>query len=95
MVVVGAVFLGSRLWHGVFGSGDDYAGDGGKDVVIEVHNGDSTTTIGQTLHDDKVVATVKVFVEAAAKQRRDLRDPARLLQGAHRDSRGRCRCATC
>jgi UPF0755 protein len=66
VVVVGTVFLGSRLWHGVFGSGDDYAGGGVKDLVIEVHNGDSTTTIGQTLHDKNVVATVKVFVEAAA-----------------------------
>lgn len=66
VVVVGAVFLGSRLFHGVFGGGDDYAGNGVKDLVIEVHNGDSTTTIGQTLHDANVVATVKSFVEAAA-----------------------------
>jgi UPF0755 protein len=66
VVVVGAVFLGSRLWHGLFGAGDDYAGDGGNDVVIEVHNGDSTTAIGQTLLDHKVVATVHAFVTAAA-----------------------------
>ena len=26
VVVIGAVFLGSRLWHGLFGVGDDYAG---------------------------------------------------------------------
>jgi UPF0755 protein len=68
VVVIGAVFLGSRLWHGMFGgSGDDYAGDGVKDLVIEIHNGDSTTTIGQTLHDVNVVAAVKTFVDAAAK----------------------------
>ena len=66
LVVIGAVFLGSRLWHGLFGVGDDYAGDGGNDVVIEVHNGDSTTAIGQTLLDHKVVATVHAFVTAAA-----------------------------
>ena len=66
VVVIGAVFLGSRLWHGLFGVGDDYAGDGGNDVVIEVHNGDSTTAIGQTLLDHKVVATVHAFVTAAA-----------------------------
>ena len=49
VVVIGAVFLGSRCWHGMFGSDDDYRAGGVKDVVIEVHNGDSTTVIGQTL----------------------------------------------
>ena len=64
---VGAVFLGSRLWHSVFGGADaDYAGDGVSDVVIEVHDGDSTTEIGRTLLDHQVVATVKAFVDAAA-----------------------------
>jgi UPF0755 protein len=66
IVVVGAVFLGSRLWHGLFGAGDDYEGGGVNDVVIQVHNGDSTTAIGQTLLDHKVVATVKKFVDASA-----------------------------
>lgn len=66
VVVVGAVFLGSRLWHSLFGSGDDFAGDGVNDVVIQVHEGDSTTAIGQTLQENRVVATVKAFVDAAA-----------------------------
>ncbi|WP_029116968.1 endolytic transglycosylase MltG [Mycobacterium sp. URHB0044] len=66
VVVIGAVFLGSRMWHGLFGAGDDYQGDGVNDVVIEVHNGDSTTAIGQTLLDHEVVATVQAFVTAAA-----------------------------
>jgi UPF0755 protein len=66
VVVIGAVFLGSRLWHGLFGAGDDYQGDGVNDVVIEVHNGDSTTAIGQTLLDHRVVATVQAFVSSAA-----------------------------
>ena len=65
VVIVGAVFLGSRLWHGMFGSGNDYSGDGANDLVIQIHDGDSTTTIGKTLEDHKVVATVKAFVEAA------------------------------
>lgn len=65
-VVVGAVFLGSRLWHSMFGGNDtDFTGDGVTDVVIQVHDGDSTTAIGQTLHDNNVVATVKAFVDAA------------------------------
>ena len=66
VVVVGAVFLGSKLWHTMFSSSNDYSGDGVNDVVIQIHDGDSTTAIGKTLEDHKVVATVKAFVEAAA-----------------------------
>ena len=66
VVVVGAVFLGSRLWHGMFGSGSDFEGDGVKDVVVQVRNGDSTTAIGKTLQEDGVVATSEAFVTAAA-----------------------------
>ena len=65
VVVVGAVFLGSKLWHTLSGVGNDYSGDGVNDVIIQIHDGDSTTTIGKTLEDHKVVATVKAFVEAA------------------------------
>jgi UPF0755 protein len=65
VVLVVAVFLGSRLWHTVFGSGNDYTGAGKRDVVIQIHAGDSTTAIGQTLHDHQVVATVRTFVDAA------------------------------
>ncbi|MGV0792485.1 endolytic transglycosylase MltG [Mycolicibacterium sp. XJ1819] len=65
VVVVGAVFLGSKLWHSVFGTGSDYTGAGVSDVVIQVHDGDSTTAIGQTLRDHNVVATVSAFVDAA------------------------------
>ncbi|MDT5017037.1 MAG: hypothetical protein QOD39_3197 [Mycobacterium sp.] len=65
VVVIGAVFLGSKLWHTLFGEGDDFSGDGTNDVVIQVHDGDSTTAIGQTLQDRNVVATVSAFVNAA------------------------------
>jgi UPF0755 protein len=65
VVVVGAVFLGSKMWHTLFGASNDYSGDGVNDVVIQIHDGDSTTAIGKTLEDHKVVATAKVFVEAA------------------------------
>ncbi|BBZ07466.1 aminodeoxychorismate lyase [Mycolicibacterium doricum] len=68
VVVIGVVFLGSTLWHKMFGaSGNDFAGEGLNDVVIQVHDGDSTTAIGQTLHDNNVVATVKAFVDAAER----------------------------
>jgi UPF0755 protein len=65
VVVIGVVFLGSKLWHNVFGTGSDFTGDGVKDVVVQVHEGDSTTAIGKTLQDGNVVATSTAFVEAA------------------------------
>jgi UPF0755 protein len=65
VVVVAAVFLGSRLWHTMFGSGDDYTGDGKRDIVIQIQAGDSTTMVGETLHNQGVVATVRAFVNAA------------------------------
>jgi peptidoglycan lytic transglycosylase G len=64
VVIVAAVFVGSKLWHS-FGPQNDYAGSGKKDLVIQVHAGDSTTAIGETLHNYDVVRTVKAFVEAA------------------------------
>jgi UPF0755 protein len=64
VVVVAAVFVGSKLWHS-FGSQNDYSGSGKKDLVIQVHAGDSTTTIGETLHNHDVVRTVKAFLAAA------------------------------
>ena len=67
VVVVGAVFLGSRMWDSLFGgSSGDFAGDGVNDVVIQIHEGDSTTAIGNTLQDQNVVATSKAFVDAAS-----------------------------
>jgi len=64
VVTVAAVFVGSRLWHS-FGPQNDYAGSGKQDLVIQVHAGDSTTAIGETLHNHDVVRTVKTFLEAA------------------------------
>jgi UPF0755 protein len=65
VVVVAAVFLGVKLWHVMSGPGDDYTGDGKRDVVIQIQAGDSTTAVGETLHDQGVVATVRTFVDAA------------------------------
>src|SRR5258705_3768252 len=65
VVVVGAGFLGSKLWHTLFGGGNDFSGDGVNDVVIKIHDGDSTTSIGKTLQEHKVVSTVTAFVDAA------------------------------
>ncbi|OBA58873.1 aminodeoxychorismate lyase [Mycobacterium sp. 1100029.7] len=65
VIVVAAVFVGSKMWHSVFGTGDDYSGDGKRDIVIQIQAGDSTTNVGETLHNQGVVATVRAFVNAA------------------------------
>ncbi len=65
VIVIGAVFLGSKLWHTMFGGDSDFSGDGANDVVIQIHDGDSTTAIAKTLEEHKVVATVAAFVGAA------------------------------
>src|SRR5438270_5906233 len=66
VVVMGVVaFVGTRLWNTVFGSGDDYSGSGKRDIVIQIQSGDSTTMVGETLHNQGVVATVGAFVNAA------------------------------
>ncbi len=65
VVVVAAAVVGLKVWHTMFGSGGDYTGAGKQDVVIQIQAGDSTTAIGETLHDHGVVATVRAFVDAA------------------------------
>ncbi len=65
VIMVVVVFVGTRLWNTVFGSGDDYTGNGKRDVVIHVQDGDSTTMVGQTLQNQQVVKTVRAFVNAA------------------------------
>ena len=62
-VIVRRDSAGHQHLHG--GGGSDYAGDGKDDIVIQVHDGDSTTQIAQTLRDRGVVANVKSFVDAA------------------------------
>lgn len=64
MIVVAAL-LGPKLWHSLSGPVTDYRGDGKRDLVIEIHAGDSTTAIGETLYRSGVVATVQAFVDAA------------------------------
>lgn len=61
VIVIAAVYLGAKLFSGDSG----YSGEGKDDVVIQVHDGDSTTQIGQTLRDKNVISNIKGFVEAA------------------------------
>ncbi|HVQ50764.1 MAG TPA: endolytic transglycosylase MltG, partial [Mycobacterium sp.] len=63
-VLVAAAVVGFRLWQGM-SNPDDFAGDGVSDVVVQVHEGDSTTAVGQTLAEANVVANGQAFVDAA------------------------------
>jgi UPF0755 protein len=65
VIMVVVVFVGTRLWNTVFGSGDDYTGNGKRDIVIHVQDGDSTTMVGERLQNEQVVKTVRAFVNAA------------------------------
>lgn len=67
LVVVGVAvaFVGTKLWHSMFGSAYDYTGSGKQDIVIRIQDGDSTTMVGETLQNHHVVKTVRAFVNAA------------------------------
>lgn len=65
VIVVAAIVVGSKMWHTMFGIGDDYSGDGKRDIVIQVQASDSTTMVGETLQNQGVIATVRAFVNAA------------------------------
>ncbi|KKC00763.1 endolytic transglycosylase MltG, partial [Mycobacterium nebraskense] len=65
VVVLVGVFVGAKLWHTVFGAGDDYTGNGKRDIVIQIKDGDSTTMVGETLQHEEVVKTIRAFVNAA------------------------------
>lgn len=64
LAVIGAVFLGSKLWH-ADGPPVDFTGDGGQQVLIEVHEGDFTTAIAETMLEAGVIASVATFLDAA------------------------------
>jgi len=61
LAVLAAVVFGPRLLK----PPTDFAGEGAQDIVIQVHDGDSTTVIAQTLKDAGVIANVDVFLQAA------------------------------
>ncbi len=67
LVTVAGVYLGSRLWHEVLTAADDFAAAAGHDIIVEVHEGDSTAAIAETLADRDVVVTAGAFVEAAGE----------------------------
>ncbi|MEB3031031.1 endolytic transglycosylase MltG [[Mycobacterium] nativiensis] len=64
MLVIAGVFLGSKLWHSS-SPVVDFTGEGGQQVLIEVHEGDYTTAVAEALLDAGVIANVGTFLEAA------------------------------
>jgi len=64
-VIVAVAVLGAKLWGGMFGPPTDFTGDGDRDILIEVHQGDTTSAIAQTLLDQHVIASAQPFVSAA------------------------------
>ncbi|HTW18587.1 MAG TPA: endolytic transglycosylase MltG [Mycobacteriales bacterium] len=65
VVVAGLVLAGPM--KSLFGGGNsDYPGDGTGNVLVEVHQGDSTSTIGERLAQAGVVRSASIFTSAAA-----------------------------
>jgi UPF0755 protein len=64
MIVIAGVFVGSKLWH-KRGPVVDYTGEGGQQVLIEVHEGDYTTAIAETMLGAGVIANVGKFLDTA------------------------------
>lgn len=64
-VVIGLVFVGSKLWHSMTAEPADFSGDGVDDVVVQVHEGDTTAVVAQRLVDAGVIAQTQPFMEAA------------------------------
>ncbi|MDQ1684440.1 MAG: hypothetical protein QOC82_1177 [Frankiaceae bacterium] len=80
-VLVGALIVGvfgivrgADGLRNLFGSPSDYSGSGTGSVVVEVHQGDTLSQIGQRLEQAGVVGSVGAFTAAA-----DANDRSRLI----------------
>ncbi|MBF6335612.1 endolytic transglycosylase MltG [Nocardia abscessus] len=60
------VFAGMKLIAS-FGPPEDYAGPPGPLVIVQVHDGDTSTQIAATMHEKGVVASTGAFIEAAVR----------------------------
>lgn len=66
LLLIAGVFLGSKFLHAK-GPVVDFTGEGGQQVLIEVHEGDFTTAIAETMLDAGVIANVGRFLDAAQR----------------------------
>ena len=62
--VLVAVLLGPSLLK-LIRPATDFTGEGKKDIIVQVHSGDSGSVIAQTLKDSGVIANVDTFLSAA------------------------------
>jgi UPF0755 protein len=76
VLVVGVVaavgVVGTSRLRDLFGGAPDYGGPGSGRVIVQVHEGDSSTAIGRTLKDQGVVKSVEAFTDAASKNKKAL-----------------------
>ncbi|MFC4946413.1 endolytic transglycosylase MltG [Pseudonocardia sp. GCM10023141] len=70
VVLLGVVIGGGLYVYSTVFTNPDFEGTGTGDVVVQVHDGDSTTQIGNTLADRGVVASVEAFTKAASTDER-------------------------
>ena len=64
LIIAGGAYYGLVQFAG-FGSYPDYAGNGDKDVVFQVNQGDTTTNIADNMVTANIVKSGKAFVKAA------------------------------
>jgi UPF0755 protein len=65
MVVVSGYFIALPIYRYLHPS--DYSGSGSGSVIVTIRANDAATQIGQTLHDQGVVASDRAFTDAASK----------------------------
>lgn len=65
LALLAVVGLGGRYAYSAAFGAPDYSGTGSGSVIVQVHSGDGSKTVGQTLVDDGVVKSVKAFTKAA------------------------------
>lgn len=64
MLLLAGVFLGAKYFRKSAPLAD-YTGEGGQQVLIEVHEGDYTSAVAETLLDAGVIANADTFLTAA------------------------------
>jgi UPF0755 protein len=70
LLLLGAVAGGGYYVFSSVFSTPDFEGGGSGDVIVQVHEGDSTTQIGSTFAQRGVVASIEAFTKAAAQDDR-------------------------
>ncbi|WP_174188989.1 endolytic transglycosylase MltG [Nocardia barduliensis] len=67
LLFAGAVVFAGMKLVASFGPPEDYAGPAGPLVIVQVHDGDTSTQIAATMHEKGVVASTGAFIEAAVR----------------------------